>query len=74
MGRIVELIALVLMRKGMDAALAWLLADEVGREIAAAPNGGGVADPLGSCRMRGRADLEDDCYAWDLPDNLRRII
>jgi hypothetical protein len=71
--RIVELIALVLMRKGMDAALAWLLADEVGREIAANSGAGSQPDPLASCRMRGRADLEDDCYAWDLPDNLRRI-
>lgn len=24
-------------------------------------------DPLDDCRRRGRLDLEDECYAWDLP-------
>jgi hypothetical protein len=72
-GRLVELIALALIRKGMDTALAWLVADEVARDATSEPGGRGGPDPLASCRMRGRTDLEDDCYAWDLPDSLRRI-
>lgn len=74
MQKLLELIALVLIRKGVDAAIAWALAQEIASEYQAEGMGGGGCcgtDPLAECRMRGRADLEDECFAWDLPRSRR---
>lgn len=69
MERLVELLAMVLIRKGVDAAIAWALASEQAANVMAGPGMGGTCgpDPLAQCRVDGRSDLEDECYVWDLP-------
>lgn len=68
MEQLVEVLARILIAKGVEYAIAYAVA----REQAAALDGttGGSCsrcDALAGCRMRERSDLEDDCYAWDLP-------
>lgn len=73
MERLIQLLALALIRKGMDAAIAWATADEAvrGAEAPVGSCGRTRACELDDCRSYSRLDLEDDCYAWDEPKSRR---
>jgi len=76
MERLVELLARVLISKGVEYAIAYMVAREQaaalgGSEEASGMGGCSCRDPLAECRMRSRLDLEDDCYAWDIPRGRR---
>lgn len=69
MERLAELVARILIAKGVEYAIAYAIGNEVAVAAASSGSGcGGECDPLARCRLRGRLDLEDDCYAWDEPD------
>lgn len=67
MEQLAELVARILIAKGVEYAIAYAIGNEVAVAASNSPGCGSQCDPLARCRMRGRLDLEDDCYAWDEP-------
>lgn len=69
MSRLLELLALALIRKGFDSALAWATASEV---LQAMPESSSCSCCEQECAKREQlhassAEAEDDGYVWDSP-------